>query len=477
MTDSALVPSLPIVDSTDRRFRVRLGVIVAIAAIWRLVRLVVVKWDQPLLLNDSLYYTAQAQQIPDGRWFREIFVDHPGAEHGPLTSLVLAPVSWMGDPVPWQRLVTVVLGVVAVALIGVLGRRVGGDAVGLVAAAIAAAYPNLWLNDGLVMSESLATVLVVAALLTLLDLRQRLESGDSLDGGSLLTGVRGSALLYGLLVGLAALTRSELALFVPLGWVVLWRSRVDVRTVAKVSVTLAAAAVLTVAPWTVFNLVRFEEPVLLTTNDGTTLLGAYCDETFDGPHPAGWYVGCVLNHPTWDEQLEPSVRSGLQRDAAFEYMRERSADLPAMAAKRVARTFDLYAIDDLVAQDVGEEREEWGVRTGIVAFWLLAPLAVVGWLRITRAQRDVLILPVVTTLVVSVLFYGAHRFRTPMEPVVAVLAAVALVGLWRRRSGSVVGPVAPGGEEEQDAGEPEHGARDHHDPVAGTHTRPSEQHR
>jgi 4-amino-4-deoxy-L-arabinose transferase-like glycosyltransferase len=430
MTDSALVSLPPIAASTVRSFRVRLGVVVAVAAIWRLVRLVVVKWDQPLLLNDSLYYTAQAQQLTEGRWFREIFVDHPGAEHGPMTSLFLAPLSWMGDPVPWQRLGTVALGVAAVWLIGVLGRRVGGDAVGLVAAAIAAVYPNLWLNDGLVMSESLATVLVVAALLVLLDVRERLEAGVLLDGGAPPTDLWRSAALFGLLVGLAALTRSELALFVPLGWIVLWRSKVDLRTVAKVSVTLTATAVLTVAPWTVFNLVRFEEPVLLTTNDGTTLLGAYCNETFDGPHPAGWYVGCVLNHPTWDAQLEPSVRSGLQRDAAFEYMRDRSGDLPAMVVKRVARTFDLYAIDDLVAQDVGEEREEWGVRTGIVAFWLLAPLAAVGWLRVTRMHRDVLVLPVITTVLVSALFYGAHRFRTPMEPVVVVLAAVTLVALW-----------------------------------------------
>jgi hypothetical protein len=46
-------------------------------------------------------------------------------------------------------------------------------------------------------------------------------------------------------------------------------------------------------------------------------------------------------------------------------------------------------------------------------------------------HRDVLVLPVITTVLVSALFYGAHRFRTPMEPVVVVLAAVTLVALWR----------------------------------------------
>ena len=34
-----------------------------VGAIWRLGMLVVDKWHQPLLLNDSLYYSAQARQL------------------------------------------------------------------------------------------------------------------------------------------------------------------------------------------------------------------------------------------------------------------------------------------------------------------------------------------------------------------------------------------------------------------------------
>lgn len=399
-----------------RSFAGRLAALTIVGALVRVVRLVVVKWDQPLLLNDSLYYSAQARQLTEGRWFREIFVDHPGAEHGPLTSLVLAPVSWMADPVPWQRVVTVVLGIVTIPLIGSLGRRIGGERVGLVAAGLAAVYPNLWLNDGLVMSESLAALLVTGALVLLLPLP---------------TARARDAVVPGLVIGLAALTRSELALFAPLAWWVFARSGAGRRDVVRASAALTVTAVLVVAPWTVFNLVRFERPVLLTTNDGTTLLGAYCVETFDGPFTAGWYVGCVVNHLSYDPAEEPSVRSARQREAALEFMRERAGDLPEMAVRRVARTFDLTAVDQLIAQDVGEEREEWAVRAGIVSFVLLAPLAVVGAMRVRRRDLRVLALPVVTTVLVSTLFYGAHRFRTPMEPVVLVLAAVTVVDLAR----------------------------------------------
>lgn len=401
--------------ASSRSFVVGLVGVTAIGTVVRLSRLAI-KWDQPLLMNDSQYYSAQARQLTEGRWFREIFVDQPGAEHGPLTSLVLAPLSWMSEPVPWQRLVTVVLGIVTVALIGLLGRAVGGERVGLVAAALAAVYPNLWLNDGLVMSESLAALLVTTALLLLL----RLPTDRARD-----------AVVAGGVIGLATLTRSELALFAPLAWWGFARSGAARREVVRTAVVLTGTAVVVVAPWTLFNLVRFERPVLLTTNDGTTLLGAYCDATFDGPYRAGWYVGCVVDHPTYDPDAEPSVRSARQRAAAFEFMRDRAGELPAMAVRRVARTFDLAEVDQMIAQDVGEEREEWAVRVGIASFLLLAPLAAVGAMRVPRRHLRVLALPVITTVVVSALFYGAHRFRTPMEPVVLVLAAVTLVDLVR----------------------------------------------
>ena len=118
------------------------------------------KRTQSLMLNDSLYYSAQAQQLAKGQWFREIFTDQPGAEHGPLTSLLMAPLSWMEQPPPWQRLITLTCGIATIAVVGVVAHRVGGRTIGLVAASIVAVSPNFWMNDGLVMSESVSMLMV-----------------------------------------------------------------------------------------------------------------------------------------------------------------------------------------------------------------------------------------------------------------------------------------------------------------------------
>jgi len=120
----------------ERRFRLAIAAITAVGAAWRAVMLAAA-WHHRILLNDSLYYTVQAQLNAHGRWYVEPFTDRPGAEHPPLTSLLLTPVSGVHHPEGWQRLTMTVIGVCVVPLIAVLARCIGGRRAGVVAAATA----------------------------------------------------------------------------------------------------------------------------------------------------------------------------------------------------------------------------------------------------------------------------------------------------------------------------------------------------
>jgi 4-amino-4-deoxy-L-arabinose transferase-like glycosyltransferase len=404
-------------------------VAVLVGALWRVGVLVVDKWHQPLLLNDSIYYSGQAKQLARGVWFRELFVDQPGAEHGPLTSVLMAPLSWMDHPEPWQRIVTVVCGVATIVVLAAVARRVAGERAAVVAAWIAALYPNLWMNDGLIMSESISTLCVAAVLLSALRWRAAPSTRR--------------AVALGALLGLAALARSELVLAVPLvaRWC-LWPNR---RAWRQPLLMMVMAGV-TVAPWAVFNLTRFERPVLLTTNDGTTLGGTYCDEAFHGPDLGNWSLLCVADPPGVLSDEDPSVRSARLRSQAFVYAREHVDRLPVVVAARLGRSVDLFGLDRLVDQDEGEERYRWASWAGIVAWWVLAPLAVMGVRRIDRVSRRLLLVPVVTVLITTVLFYGAHRIRSPLEPTVVVGAAVAIATWsatrWRTRPSADAGEIS-----------------------------------
>ncbi|MFV0306194.1 MAG: ArnT family glycosyltransferase [Desertimonas sp.] len=401
----------------DRSFIRSLIAISVVGGLWRLCYLFVAKWGDDLLLNDSLYFSLQAALNSEGQWFREGLDGHPGAEHGPLTSLYLTPWSLGSWDHSHQRLGITVVGLAVVPLIGLLGRRFGGDQVGLVAAAIAAVYPNLWLNDSLVMSETIAIVVVTIAILVGLRFEERPTRTD--------------AALLGVLVGLAALTRSELALLAPLfAGVVWWRSTLRGRSRLALPAIVLATSLVTVSPWILYNLSRFEEPVLMSTNDGTTLLGANCDITYYD-QVGGWNIECLAPVPQ-EAFPDASERSAARREVALSYVRHHLDRVPVVVAARLGRTLDVYGLTHLVRMDVGEEKAEWAVWTGIVMFWVLTIAAVVGWLDRRRRQvaaRWWLAVPIVAVLVTTVAIYGFHRLRAPAEPAIVVLAAVGVVAV------------------------------------------------
>ena len=122
--------------------------------------------------------------------------------------------------------------------------------------------------------------------------------------------------------------------------------------------------------------------------------------------------------------VDASVRSAERRDSRVDYVaRPRRPPARSSSPPGSGGSLDVYGLASLVALDVGEEKAGWAVWAGIVAWWLLAVAAVVGWSVLRRgtgiggalvAGRAVLAAVLVTTI----LFYGAHRIRAPAEPVV-----------------------------------------------------------
>ena len=130
-----------------------------------------------------------------------------------------------------------------------------------------------------------------------------------------------------------------------------------------------------------------------------------------------------------------SVRS-TQRQLGIDYARHHVTRLPVVLTARVGRTLDLYDVSGLVHGDVGEERERLVTWAGVVSFWLLAPLAAIGWWGLRRLYRAVLLLPVLVVALTTLVFYGGHRIRASAEAAIVILAACALGGGSRRLWGN-----------------------------------------
>jgi 4-amino-4-deoxy-L-arabinose transferase-like glycosyltransferase len=388
--------------------------------------------------GDELFYNAEANFLAQGHGFNEPFTGFtnpgakaaPAADHPPLTVVVLAPVSWLADhaPLSWiikeplhdhvreHRYTMVLFGTLLVALIGLLGRRIGGDTVGLVAAGIAAVSPNIFVNDGLVMSETLTALAVVAAMLAVLWWRDRPS--------------RWRAVALGALCGIATLARVEFALLVPLlGVVVLFSPRPPAAEQWKQAGVVALTALVVVAPWVGFNLARFRDPTFVSTNDGLTLAGANCDALYHGRAMGFWSLSCAADPPPGDQS---QAASALRR-RGIDYIKAHATRLPVVVLARVGRTWSLFRPLDMVKLNTGEDREEWVTRLGLVVYYPTLLFAVVGALSLWRRRRRlvlwVLLVPPIVVTVNTIVTYGQTRFRAGAEPSLALLAAVGIVAL------------------------------------------------
>ena len=403
-------------------FRSTLVLLVALGLAVRLVYALVVMHGVGVG-GDGLEFHLLANQLADGDGYIQPLIVAPEhvatADKPPLYPLLLALPSLAGwDSVVAHRVLSCLMGAVLVAGAGLLGRRVGGERVGLVAAAIAALYPLLVVLDGSLRSESLYAPLLAFALLAAYRVRDRPSAGR--------------AVVLGVLLGAAALTRSEALLLAALiiGLLVL---RLPRPRRLRVAVVAAAAAALVVAPWVVRNWAEFGRP-LLSNNSGSLTYGSNCHAAYYSRAIGTW--ACYPHLRTAPGRDEADVSDELRR-TGLRYAREHAGRLPAVAGVRVLRSFDLWSPRSATRFEARIADRDLGVyRAGVIAYFLMLPLAVAGAIALRRRGEPLgfLLAPVVLVVAVSVLGYGTPRFRVPAEIPLVVLSAVALAAVAARRA-------------------------------------------
>ncbi|MFL5780530.1 MAG: ArnT family glycosyltransferase [Thermoleophilaceae bacterium] len=363
-------------------------------------------------IGDWYFFHWGANLIADGHWFVEPFLHTfegrlvPSAGHPPLWELLLSGVSFLGGTSYLaHRALGCILGAGTIVLVALLGRRVGGERAGTIAGVLAAVYPVMIAADGSLMSEGLYTLLIAAALLAALRLRDRPDG-------------RGAALL-GAVVALAALTRSEALLLFPLLVLPIALTRPAGRW--RLTAVAVLTAALLIAPWTIRNWAELDRPVLISTNDGTLLAGANCGLTYHGEDLGFWNIKCISERSIANEARQEAR----WRSEGASYAGDHLGRLPVVLGARLLRTFDLYQPRRMVR--FAEGRSVRADQIGVVVYYLLVPFAVAGGWLLRRRRGDLLVLlaPVALVVALSLIGYGIPRFRAPAEVTIVVLAALA----------------------------------------------------
>jgi 4-amino-4-deoxy-L-arabinose transferase-like glycosyltransferase len=298
----------------------------------------------------------------------------------------------------------------------------------VVAAALAAVYVPLVTVGTAMMSEGLSTLVSLAALVAALQHRQSAHRWRW-------------ALLAGLLCGLAVLTRPNAAvLLLPLGLAVWGRPR---RSLAGLGppVALVAAAVLTVAPWTIRNAVVLDTFVPVTTQLGSALAGTYNDVSRrDGDNPWSWRsIDHVPAYEDLAQRVSKIPEAELERrvrERALDYIRERPVSVAEVGFWNTIRMLELAGFARARETAATISIPSGPAIAGVLCFWLYALLAIGGAFtaRARATPLHVWLVPLLFAASVVFLTLETPRYRTPVDPFVVLLAALAVTAAVERRT-------------------------------------------
>ena len=382
--------------------------------------------------GDAYYYHNAANLLVEGKGFINPFLYY-GAHHTVQTAsfppgfvFVLAPAALVGFKSYFaQRIWCCIVGAGAIAVGGLTGREIAGRRVGLIAAALLAVYPNVWMSDEIGLSETLSPLLVALVLLTAYRFWKR-------------PGWR-TVIWFGLSIGVAALARDELSLlgvFILVPMVLMaktltWRRRISLVAVGGL------AALLLVAPWVGYNMSRFKNPVFISSGFGVTLASANCNETYYGPMEGYWAWECALAAPI-NHSADESVQGSEAQKYAMDYIRSHEGRLVAVEAARLGRAFAFFHPMQQISLDAHVETRpyHWAL-LGLGMYYAMLGLSVGGVVVLRRRRIPVWpLLAVGLEVAVSVaLTFGNTRYRTPFEVSLVLLSAVTLDWIWSRIRG------------------------------------------
>ena len=395
------------------RFEVALAWITLAGLAWRIAFVV---WTRNgVVLGDGFVYHFGALNLVDGVGFYDPYSGAALAGHPPAWTVLLAGPSALGLR-SWlsHQLVTCLIGTATIVMTGLAARAAFGRRPGLIAAAIAAAYPFVWLYERELLSEPPAML----GTATTIWLAYRFHESPRL----------AIAVALGATVGVMALTRSELLALSVLVVAPMILSVRDVRLERRCGWLGAAAGacVLVIAPWSIYNSSRFERPVPLSTGLGAAMAVGNCKPTYSGELLGYYQLGCLAFVPGIDPEY--SVADGQYVDHTLKFMKRNKSRVPVAAAARVGRTFGVFRPTQQMHLEGERATDIAVIRLAFVAYWILLPLGAVGI--VLARRRGIPVYPLLAfplLVLISVLpTIGAVRYRAPAEIPLVILAGVAV---------------------------------------------------
>ena len=381
---------------------------------------------EPTFDDDTGRYDFWAQSLAHGHDFVNYVSGEPTAFVAPGYPILLGALYFVtGRGMAAGQALNVALGAVAIVLVFALGRRVGGQAVGLLAAFLVATSPSQIFFTSLILNEVLFTTLFLFIVLLVLWESER--------------GSWQRLLALGLLLGYATLVRGEVLLMLAVVFVFWGLALKDWRVAARRSAVVGLLIVAVITPWTIRNWVQMNALIPLTTHGGVTLWVGHHPGADGRFQPADELVFRYPDLTTTQREVRVN-NDGFHE--AIDFAVHHPLDEVTLTARKL---FWMYSNDEEAIRwnEAHGSRPLFGAtaRKALLVlsnadYLVIVALFLAGaglWFSRRPARLLVLLILPCWTLA-HIAFIGDSRYHFPIMPLVTIGAASLLVSVWTRQT-------------------------------------------
>ena len=366
-------------------------------------------------IMDTKYYDKEAIDILDGNIIR-----NDAFFMGPLYPYFLAAIYGIfGRDFMIVRILQVFAGSIALVLTYLVGKELFRPSVAFVAIVMLALYGAMTFYEGLMLMMWLGTLINIAAIYVLH--RMRANSGYS------------KYLIAGFLLGLSALARANILVFLPvvLVWI-LFISGED-RRFGK-ALVVCFAAMLAIMPATLHNAVAGKDFVPITSNGGVNFFIG------NGEEATGYFYpprGITFETDTatrshveriFGRDMKASEISRYWFGQAWDFIKNNPDKEILLFFKKTALFFNGYEVPQIESFDITRQKYAT-LRILFVNFWMILSLGLLGMIYSLRSWRKHFLLYgfILTYAFSIILFFVTARYRIQIVPILCLFAAYALV--------------------------------------------------
>ncbi|HEX9916865.1 MAG TPA: tetratricopeptide repeat protein [candidate division Zixibacteria bacterium] len=407
----------------------------------RLIYLLQIK-DNPYFASptmDPLYHDIWAQDIANGNW-----VGNKAFFRAPFYAYFLALIyKVFGHNYFIPRLIQHIIGSFSCVLVYILAKKIFNRKIAILSAILASTYWIFIYFEGELLLDSLLVFFDLLLIILLLDASQNPNLKTHLKT-HLKTQNSGNSrwkrwITCGLVLGLSAITRPNILIFIPVVWlwtILLFVKSKKFKVVFGHIVFFTLGTMLVILPVTLRNYVVGKDFVLIASQGGVNFyIGNNPDA--DGMsatffHQGDWQSSDFeyIAQAAMDKELKPSQISDFYYKKGLEFIFDQPASAFRLFIKKIYMFWNSFEVSN--NQNVYFfKRYSTLIQILPIGFWLVGPLSLVG-MGLSFGFKKNTLLPMLflfSYMLTVISFFITDRYRLPVLPILIIFSSYAIFWL------------------------------------------------